>query len=235
VSAPRLLAMVWSDICTVHWRVDATRLATLLPPGLTLDRYKGDAWLSVVPFRMSGIHLRFAPVLPGFASVPEINLRTYVRADATPGIFFFSLDAASPLMVRSARLATGLPYRDARMKLSSFGTKIRIESERTARDVVPGVFRAQYEPRGTPYGAAPGSLEAFLHERYHFFLQRGGRLWSGEVEHEPWLLRSAHIEVEANTLGTIANEALATPPERCYFTAKLNVRAGAVRPFYHQF
>jgi uncharacterized protein YqjF (DUF2071 family) len=230
VSAPRLLAMVWTDICTIHWRVDATRLATLLPAGVTLDRYDGEAWLSVVPFRMSGIHLRFAPVLPGFASVPEINLRTYVRAGPERGIFFFSLDAASPLMVRAARLGTGLPYRDARMKLSASGTQIRFESERTARDVVPGIFRANYEPCGPPRNAALGSLEAFLHERYRFFLRRGGRLWSGEVEHEPWLLRSARIEIEANTLGAIANEPLATPPERCYFTSTLRVRAGAVRP-----
>lgn len=231
MSAPWLLAMSWHDICTSHWRVDGDALATLLPAGVTLDRYDGDAWLSIVPFRMSGVHLRFAPVVPGFASVPEINLRTYVRAGSVRGIYFFSLDAASPLMVRSARLVTGLPYRAARMTMSSGASQVHFRSERQTRAVVAGVFEARYAPLDVPRIAEPASLEAFLHERYRFFLRRAGQLWSGEVRHEPWPLQRARIEILTNTLGGLANEPLSGPPERCYYTKSLRVRATSVRPF----
>ncbi len=230
MSAPWLLAMWWHDICTLHWRVEASSLEALLPAGLTLDRHDGDAWLSIVPFRMSGVHLRFSPVVPGFTSVPEINLRTYVRAGSTRGIYFFSLDAASPLMVRSARLVTGLPYRIARMEMSG-ASPVHFRSERETRAVVAGKFEGRYEPIDDPRIAEPASLEAFLHERYRFFLRRAGRLWSGEVRHEPWPLQRARVDIRANTLGALANAALSNPPERCYFAKALRVRATSVRPF----
>lgn len=222
--------MWWRDICTMHWRVDGSRLEALLPAGITLDRFEGDAWLSIVPFRMSRVRVRFAPVIPGFASVPEINLRTYVRVGSSRGIYFFSLDAASPLMVRAARSLTGLPYRDAYMNMSSAGSRTEFRSERNARDIRPGVFEATYEPIDVPDDARPASLEAFLHERYRFFLRRAGQVWSGEVRHEPWRLQRARIEIRTNTLGALANEPLSRPPERCYFAKALHVRTTAVRP-----
>ena len=229
--APWLLAMWWRDVCTVHWRVDGNRLAALLPAGITLDRFEDDAWLSIVPFRMSGVHVRFAPVIPGFARVPEINLRTYVRAGNARGIYFFSLDAASPIMVRSARLATGLPYRNARMKMSFEDLRVHFRSERITREVAPGAFDATYEPLDAPRFAQPDSLEAFLHERYRFFLSHAGVLRSGEVRHEPWPLQRARIEIRANTLGALAGESLSEPPERCYYAKALEVRATAVSSF----
>ena len=235
MSSPWLLAMWWHDICTLHWRVDGSVLEALLPAGVILDRFEDDAWLSIVPFRMNDVHVRFAPVIPGFASVPEINLRTYVRAGSARGIYFFSLDASSPLMVRSARLFTGLPYRDARMEMHSGASRVHFRSERVTRDVVPGAFEARYEPVEEPRTANPASLEAFLHERYRFFLRRGGRLWSGEVRHGPWPLQLARVEIVSNTLGALANESLSAPPERCYYAKALRVRATAVRPFSSSF
>ncbi len=223
--------MQWRELCTIHWRVEAAPLQKLLPGGLTLDRYDGAAWLSVVSFRMTGIHLRSAPVVWGFQDVPEINLRTYVRAGSSRGIYFFSLDANSPLVVAAARLVTGLPYRMARITADEAGPEMRFTSERLGARAGVGAFAARFAASGEARFAAPGSLEAFLHERYRFFLKRAGRLWSGEVRHEPWLLHEARIEIETNTLGSLANEPLATAPERCWFARELDVFAGAVTPF----
>ena len=49
----------------------------------------------MVPFRMAGVMRRPFPDLPYMSSFPELNLRTYVTAGRKPGVWFFSLDAAS--------------------------------------------------------------------------------------------------------------------------------------------
>ena len=43
------------------------------------------------------------PPYPGTSSFPELNVRTYVKRDGKPGVWFFSLDAANALAVAVAR------------------------------------------------------------------------------------------------------------------------------------
>jgi uncharacterized protein YqjF (DUF2071 family) len=229
MSAPWVLQMVWRDICFVHWRADGERLQRYLPRGVELDYHLGTAWLSVVPFRMIAIHARFAPILPGFADVAEINLRTYVRIGGVPGIWFFSLDADSPLVVRSARLTTGLPYFDARITTYEDDAGISYSTERTARGCVAGRFAARYSAAPVEHVLGPGSLEAFLHERYRFFAGRATRIVSGEIRHRPWSIGAITIDITHNTLGALVEHSLADEPDSAFFARKLDVRACAVR------
>ena len=231
MNGPAVLEMWWRDIATAHWRADASVLSSMLPRGLALDRFEGDAWLSVVPFRMTDVRVRFSPVLPGFADVPELNLRTYVRAGNVLGIFFFSLDAGSRVLVRAARLGTGLPYRNARIVTGESDAGITFASERTHRGVVGGRFRATYHATSEPALACPGTLAYFLHERYRFFLRRGPALVMGEVRHESWPLQRLSIAIEENTLGDLAHHDLSRPPDVAFFTRGLRVRASSVLPF----
>src|SRR4029079_1151950 len=92
---PWLLRMVWEDLLFAHWPCDPAALEPHLPPGLALDTFDGRAWLGVVPFRISGIRARGLPAIPGLRGFLELNLRTYVVAGGKPGVWFFSLDAAS--------------------------------------------------------------------------------------------------------------------------------------------
>ena len=62
---------------------------------LELDTFDSEAWIAVVPFWMSGIRPRGFPAIPGLSRFPELNVRTYVRVQDKPGVYFFSLDAAS--------------------------------------------------------------------------------------------------------------------------------------------
>ena len=102
---PWMQAQTWEDLLFAHWRVDAGDLARLLPPELPLDTYDGAAWLGITPFRLTDLRLRGMPPLPWRVGFPELNVRTYATADGRPGIWFFSLDAASVLAVerRQAR------------------------------------------------------------------------------------------------------------------------------------
>src|SRR5215216_242297 len=73
-----LMAQVWSELLFAHWPVPPAALRALIPPGLTLESFDGNAWVGVVPFRMSGVRLRFSPAAPWLSAFPELNVRTYV-------------------------------------------------------------------------------------------------------------------------------------------------------------
>src|SRR5260370_20908509 len=82
---------------------------------LQLDLRDGQAWIAVTPFRSNGLRLRGAPPILGTANFLELNVRTYVRYQERPGVFFFSLDAATLMAVMSARASYHLPYYHANM------------------------------------------------------------------------------------------------------------------------
>lgn len=70
-------------------------LRPLVPEQLTIDTFEGEAWVGVVPFEMSRTRARLTPPIPGLSYFPELNVRTYVTIEGKPGVWFFSLDAAS--------------------------------------------------------------------------------------------------------------------------------------------
>src|SRR5918998_4467566 len=142
------LGMSWRDLLFMHWPVRADSLRPLVPPALKLDTFDGNAWLGVVPFRMTGVRPRFVPPVPALSNFPEINLRTYVTAGGIPGIWFFSLDAHNPVAVRLARATFHLPYFDARMSCRPSDDGLLYRSARTHRGAPPAEFAARYEPSG---------------------------------------------------------------------------------------
>jgi uncharacterized protein YqjF (DUF2071 family) len=58
------MAQAWHDLLFAHWSVDAAVLLPHIPAKLEIDTFKGQAWLGIVPFRMSGVRLRWTPPLP---------------------------------------------------------------------------------------------------------------------------------------------------------------------------
>ena len=174
----------WSDLLFLHWSWPAEELQAHLPSGLTIDTFDGKAYLGVVPFFMRGIRPRFLPAVPWLSTFQELNLRTYVHTDdGTPGVWFFSLDAANPIAVAIAKRFFHLPYRHARMR-----------SERnegiTYHSKLPGhpAQRFRYQVPETTREAKPGTLEFFLLERYYLFAHdpKRDRLFRGQVAHPPY-------------------------------------------------
>lgn len=120
---------VWHDLLFAHWPVPPEMLRPTIPAGLDLDLFEGQAWVGVVPFRMSGIRLRGQPLAaPWVGAFPELNVRTYVTAPGgdRPGVYFYSLDAANPVAVALARRWYHLPYFFARMSSRERGGLDRI-------------------------------------------------------------------------------------------------------------
>jgi uncharacterized protein YqjF (DUF2071 family) len=235
------MAMRWHGLLFMHWAVDAARLRPRVPPGLEIETFDGRAWLGVVPFTMSGVRHRLLPPVPGLSAFPELNVRTYVRAekDGRPGVWFFSLDAASRAAVTVARAAFGLAYMSAQMSARREGGAVRYESRRRGPHdrlaygetaTTEAEFRARYAPAGEPAPPGAGSLEDFLTNRFCLYAWKKGVLVRGEIDHEPWPLRAAWAEVERNTIAAplaIDLGALerASGPALLHYAAFMAVRA----------
>jgi uncharacterized protein YqjF (DUF2071 family) len=227
---PWLLAMQWHDLLFAHWPVHPRRLQPLIPPGLELQTFDGHAWIAVVPFRMAGTRPRGTPALPVVGAFPELNVRTYVTAGGKPGVWFFSLDAASPPAVEAARLLFHLPYIHALMACIPDGAGVRYASRRHPGDPRPAALRARYRPAGPVYTAAPGTLEHWLTERYCLYAaNRRGQLWRGEIDHAPWPLQPAEAELPHNSMTAPLGLALQGPP-LLHFARRLDVVAWGLDP-----
>lgn len=195
------MAMRWLDLLFAHWPVEASALRPLIPRGLQLGTFDGQAWIGVVPFRMEGVRPPWCPPLPWVSAFAELNVRTYVSAAGKPGVWFFSLDAANPLAVRVARWTFHLPYFDARMRVGERDGWVHYDSRRTHRGAPSGVFRGRYRPVSEPYLSEPGTLEHWLTERYCLYAgDRRGQVFRGDIHHVPWPLQRAEAEIEEDTL-----------------------------------
>jgi uncharacterized protein len=216
--------MRWTDLAFLHWPVPAASLRRLLPRGLELDRYGGDAWVGVVPFRMENVRHRWLPPIPTAATFLEINVRTYVVGGGRPGVWFLSLDAESLLAVCGARVALNLPYFHARMHAEQQAESVVYESRRTRGGARAVAFRARYRPVGDSYTATPGSLEHWLIERYCLFGQnRSGRLYHLDVHHLPWPLRKAEAMIVDNTMLDYVHAETAQRAPLAHYVPRLDV------------
>jgi len=188
----------WLDLLFAHWPLPLPALRPLVPAGVPIDTFEGTAWIGVTPFEIVGAHPRALPPLPWLSRFPELNVRTYTTIGGRPGIWFFSLDAASSAAVVAARLAYRLPYRRASMAITRGDGRIGYRSR--ARGV-SATFAASYEPIGAASVPAPGTLEHFLTERYCLYtLDARRRLRRADIHHPPWPLQPARAEVAENTM-----------------------------------
>jgi len=226
---PWAMRMRWCDLLFAHWAVDAAVLRRLISDRLELDLFDGLAYVGAVPFRMEEVTPRRVPAIPGFHAFPELNLRTYVKAGGKPGVWFFSLDAGQKLAVRVARRFFHLPYFDAKFQVRSVGEGVEYSAVRTHRGAPGASFAAKYHPVGAVYRSSAGTLDSWLTERYCLYSADGaGRVYSGEIDHEPWPLQRAVAEVRANTLGDWLGIEMKGPPETLHFAKSLDVHAWLV-------
>ena len=189
----------WSRIVWAHWPVDASQVDAILPAGLTAETCDGYAWVGLVPFQMSD--LRLPGALSGLASIArvasfgEVNVRTYVRGpDGRTGVWFATLDADRLLVVVTARVAFGLPYRHAVTRLdvtTDGGSQHLTWSSTRRRDGAQATLQVTSE--NAPTRPAAAGLERFLVERYSLYSWWHGQLLQGSLWHPPWRVRSARL------------------------------------------
>jgi uncharacterized protein YqjF (DUF2071 family) len=220
-----MMRQVWRHLGFLHWPVDGAAIASLLPPGLQVDTFDGVAYVGLVPFTipLSRLPRLGLPVAPAFH---ELNLRTYVHHQGRdPGVWFFSLEAASRLAVTGARVGYHLPYFHARMSMElSDGPSIDYRSRRLTAGP-PAEFSGRYSPTGPASPAAVGSLEFFLAERYLLYAWNGRALSTARVHHAPYPLQSAAaFDVHQSLTSAAGLPPIVGPPTLVHYAREVDVR-----------
>ncbi len=227
----KVMQMDWLELCFLHWPVPIADLRPLIPAALEVDSYDGWAWLALVPFTMTGVKPIGWPDLPGISAFPEFNVRTYVRDRAVSGVWFFSLDAGQRLAVRAARTFFHLPYFDASFERKWERGWCNYFMRRTHHRAPAVHFQGRFRPVGEVFRSQPGSLEAFLTERYWLFSQHpDGRLFRARVYHERWPLQPAEVELDSFTMEAPLGLRLTGPPASQLFSARLKTAAQLLEP-----
>jgi uncharacterized protein len=219
---PWVMRQTWDRLLFAHWPVAFDALRPLVPATLEIDRYESEAWLGVVPFLMSNVRPRALPAVPWLSAFPELNVRTYVTIGGKAGVYFFSLDAGNPLAVEIARRWFHLPYFRARFSISQAGERMSYRALRTHSSASIAELDASYRPTGPVYASVPGSLDAFLTERYCLYTtERDGLLLRGEIHHAPWPLQPAEAEFRRNTMAQGHGLALPDIPPLLHYARHL--------------
>jgi uncharacterized protein YqjF (DUF2071 family) len=224
VRVPALRAR-WLRQTFVHWPFRPEDVQALLPPELAVDEYDGVAWVGLTPFVMADVRPAAVPAsLPGLPTFAETNLRTYVRrGDGRDGIWFLSIEVACPLML--AARAVGAPYTLGTLRVTTDGGTVSYTGSRGGGGVS---YRMTVRPGDL---VQPTERDVWLTSRWRAYTRRLGLLWETPVEHEPWPLAGAAVDVLEETLTAAAG--LPAPldgPVVHYSPGVEHVRLGPSRP-----
>jgi uncharacterized protein len=221
------MQQTWHDLLFAHWAVSPDALRSLVPPQLPLDTYNAQCWVGIVPFWMSGVRPRGIPAIPGLSRFPELNVRTYVTLGGKPGVYFFSLDAASHLAVWGARIFFHLPYFYADMEVELTGDEV---AYRSARRRSNAELRARYSPQSPIRLRAPGTLEHWLTERYCLYTMHRDNIYRCEIHHAPWQLQDGSAHISVNTTAAAAGIQLPDAPPLLHFSKRQEVLVWPLLP-----
>jgi uncharacterized protein YqjF (DUF2071 family) len=214
----------------MHWRIDQKLLRPLIPDALEIDTFDGSAWIAITPFTMWDIRgfPPFLPPVPGFSSLDELNVRTYVHYGRVPGVWFFSLDCNSAAAVLAARKLFLLPYYNADIELEEDGKTIEYALDRL-EDPEAGL-RASWNIGETIPFSHPGSLEFFLTERYCLYTEDEGQIYQARIYHDPWPLHKATLNALESTM--IESQGLPTPKDEplLHYCDELSVEIWGLKP-----
>ena len=205
-SPPRVarpaLEQDWLELSFLHWSFPPHSVAVLLPPGVRIDTFDGDAWVGLVLFRLR-IVLRTGLTLPWLCSFPETNVRTYVVGpDGERGIWFFSLDCARLVAAWAGRMTYRLPFHHAVMGMDCGDGVRRYRSRRLPRTGAKSSGCSATVHIGEAIARSRvTSLQAFLTERWRLYTRAEGGIATAHVEHPPWRLHHAvATDVDAGLL-----------------------------------
>ncbi|MCB1176319.1 MAG: DUF2071 domain-containing protein [Leptospiraceae bacterium] len=214
----------WLDLLFLHWETPVDKLRELIPKQLEVDLWEGKAYLGIVPFKMRNVRPRFFPSVPYLSFFPELNVRTYVKVNGKPGVWFFSLDAGNSLAVEIARKFFYLPYFNADFKIQYDNSSINYRSIRKDSRGNPAVLELKYAPTSEVYFANQGSLEHWLTERYCLYsMNKKGKIFRGEIHHLPWPLQKAQVEISQNEMAKTHNLTIKNQEPIKHFIKKIEV------------
>ncbi|MFZ7087205.1 YqjF family protein [Curtobacterium sp. RRHDQ10] len=188
----------WGDVVFLHWRVDVSAVAPLLPAGTRPDTMAADGsddgtttWVGLIGFVFRDT--AFPPLAPmrRLGTFVEVNVRVYTVDEAgRRGVVFLSLDAGRFLPAVAARTMLALPYHWAQAAVRRDGPSVSYAIRRHGSSL-----RSRFDVTIGDRIPTPTPVDQFLTARWGMHVRRAGvtRFWPNE--HAAWELHRASCDV----------------------------------------
>ena len=189
----------WDRAVFIHYEADPAALQRCVP--FPLDLHNGRAFVSLVAFTMRRMRPRRGGrltewLLKPIATHEFLNVRTYVRVNDEPGIFFLAEWLSNRISVPLGPPVFGLPYRYGRIAYSHAAAGVcgRVDAKNGSIKYSGAVADVELET------CVHGSRDEFLLERYTAFTRRfrGSRMF--RVWHPPWAHAPVNLHVHDDGL-----------------------------------
>lgn len=213
----------WTNLAYLHWRYEPSVIQSLLPDGLEVDTFDSSAWVGLIPFSMRDVGVPHLPPVPYFGNFPEVNVRTYVRRNGIPGVWFFSLDVNRLAPALVARTTYLLPYCWGKASNELVGDILTTSVQRRW----PSVASTKIEVQIGEAIAEPDELAHFLTARWGLYSKGiGSTLMYAPVDHESWPLHQATLRHLEDSLIVRAGIPAPVGEPHVMFSPGVSVRIG---------
>ena len=190
------LTAAWRDLLMLTWAVDRRLLTSMLPRGVELDLWRGEALASVVAFRFEQVRVR-GIAIPFHTAFPEVNLRFYVKRRAPDGewrrgVVFVQERVPRAAIAWVARTLYGEPYVASPMREAHLVGTTGDDGEPRRTLLYEWQRDGSWErvvalATGSPRPMRANSIEEFIAEHYWGYTARGaGATQEYKVEHPRW-------------------------------------------------
>jgi hypothetical protein len=230
---PRVfLTAEWRSLLMLNYAIDPAVLRPLVPQGVELDLWEGQALVSMVGFLFLDTRV-LGVLIPFHRDFEEVNLRFYVRRQTAEGwrrgVTFVREIVPRVAIASVARVFYNEPYLACPMR----------------HHLAPGScefawrFRGRWnamsaEFDGEPMPIGEGTAEEFIFEHYWGYTQqRDGRTAEYQVEHprwRTWAVRNPRLDCDVEALyGAGFVSALNAAPVSAFLAegSAISVRRGA--------
>lgn len=203
----------WHNTTFLHWSMRAEKIAGLLPPGLQLDTFEGNAWVSLVEFEVQKMKAYYLPPFPYISNFREINVRTYVIHKGIRGIYLFSIETDKIIEVLLTRTFIGLPYEKSLIKKSSD----KVQSVNNYHN-----YFLDYSVTPVGLSTVKSKLDYWLTERHCLYNCQNNKLYRHDIHHKEWELEEVDISI-SDINYDFKNFSLNINPDKIHFSKKLEV------------
>lgn len=192
-----LLFADWDRMLMIHYEIDPAILRPYVP--FPLDLRGGKAYVTLAAFELRHMRPRHGARLGRWLMKPIathgfLNVRTYVRVNGEPGIYFITEFMNNLLSLKLGPVTFGLPYRFARLDYHHDWEHGRLEGRvGGGRGRAALAYTAKLPAGGRFAPAEADTLTEWLMERYTAYTVRGGTRLFFRVWHPPW----AALPIEA--------------------------------------
>jgi uncharacterized protein YqjF (DUF2071 family) len=186
----------------VTYAVPPRLLECRLPPGLTLEKRDGVAFVSLVAFNSSQTRV-FGASWPGYRTFAELNLRCYVQSQGERGFLFLREFVARRLVAWIARGFYNEPYRVAPLS-SQIDDRPQTHSA-TYLLKCGGCNHTIHAVGKKPTHCPDEGTEShyFKEQRWGYGVSRKGTAWQYKVEHPCWNvypIQDWHVDLNWETV-----------------------------------